>query len=68
MEFRLERIENKVEFFQAYDLKSLERQIDQQIENNKALMLDVFAVQHHTVFDPNAGKLSYSAVVHFKAM
>lgn len=67
MEFRLEKIENKVEFFQAYDLKTLERQIDQQIENNKALMLDVFAVQHQTVFDPNAGKLLYSAVVHFKA-
>ncbi|MBD0380814.1 YrzA family protein [Paenibacillus sedimenti] len=67
MEFRLDRIENKIEFFQAYDMKSLEQKIDEQIDNNKALLLDVFAIQHHVVFDPNAGKMLYSAVVHFKA-
>lgn len=67
MDFSLSRIENKVEFFQAYDLKSLEQRIDVQIENNKALLLDVASVQHQAVFDPNAGKVLYSAVVHFKA-
>ncbi|WP_020619860.1 YrzA family protein [Paenibacillus daejeonensis] len=67
MEFSLSRIENKVEFFQAYDLRSLEQRIDVQIENNKALMLDVASVQHQTVFDPNANKMLYTAVVHFKA-
>ncbi|MFD0698818.1 YrzA family protein [Paenibacillus sp. GCM10027628] len=67
MEFRLDRIENKIEFFQAYDMKSLEQKIDEQIDNNKALLLDVFAIQHNVVFDPNVGKMLYSAVVHFKA-
>ncbi|NMO94334.1 DUF2536 family protein [Paenibacillus lemnae] len=67
MDFSLSRIENKVEFFQSYDLKSLEQQIDSQIENNKALLLDVSAVQHQTVFDPNRSKVLYTAVVHFKA-
>ncbi|MFS0726039.1 YrzA family protein [Paenibacillus sp. 1P07SE] len=67
MEFSLSRIENKVEFFQAYDLKTLEQRIDTQIENNKALMLDVASVQHQAIFDPNASKIVYSAVVHFKA-
>ncbi|NEW06310.1 YrzA family protein [Paenibacillus sp. SYP-B3998] len=66
MDFKLDRIENKIEFFQAYDLQTLEKKIDDQIDNNKALLLDVFAIQHHVVFDPNAGKMLYSAVVHFK--
>jgi len=67
MDFRLDRIDNKIEFFQAYDMLMLEHKIDEQIENNKALLLDVHAIQHHVVFDPNAGKMLYSAVVHFKA-
>ncbi|WP_081798468.1 DUF2536 family protein [Paenibacillus darwinianus] len=55
-----------MEFFEAYDLKTLERAIAVQIDNNKALMLEVYAVSHHVVFDPNAGKMLYSAVVHFR--
>lgn len=66
MDFILDRIDNKIEFFQAYDMKTLEKQINEQIDNNKALLLDVFAIQHHIVFDPNANKMLYSAVVHFK--
>ncbi|GGG89207.1 YrzA family protein [Paenibacillus radicis (ex Gao et al. 2016)] len=66
MDFRLDLIENKVEFFEAYDLRTLEKHIDRQIENNKGLMLDVHAVQHHSAFNPNTGKMHYSAVVHFK--
>ncbi|MFB0847233.1 YrzA family protein [Paenibacillus oleatilyticus] len=66
MSFTLDRIENKIEFFEAYDLKTLEVKIDAQIENNKALLLDVFSISHQVVFDPNAGKMLYSAVVHFK--
>ncbi|MCP1305949.1 YrzA family protein [Paenibacillus tyrfis] len=66
MSFTLDRIENKIEFFEAYDLKTLETKIDAQIENNKALLLDVFSISHQVVFDPNAGKMLYSAVVHFK--
>lgn len=67
MDFILDRMENKIEFFQGYDLRTMEKQIAEQINNNKALLLDVFAIQHQTTFDPNAGKMLYSAVVHFKA-
>lgn len=66
MDFILDRMETKIEFFQSYDLKKLEKIISEQIDNNKALLLDVFAISHHVVFDPNAGKMLYSAVVHFK--
>lgn len=67
MVFKIERIEDKVEFFEATDLKRLEKMIDEQIENNKALMLTVNSVQHQVLIDPNTGKRLYSAVVHFKA-
>ncbi|WNR42619.1 DUF2536 family protein [Paenibacillus roseipurpureus] len=66
MDFILDRLETKIEFFQSYDLKKLESLINEQIDNNKALLLDVFAISHDVVFDPNAGKMLYSAVVHFK--
>ncbi|WP_072332511.1 MULTISPECIES: DUF2536 family protein [unclassified Paenibacillus] len=66
MEFRLDMIEDKVEFFEAYDLKNLERKVEEQVTINKSLMLQVASVQHQTVFDQNAGKLLYTAVVHFK--
>lgn len=66
MEFRLDLLETKIEFFEANDLKSLEQQINRQVEINKALMLDVFAVNHHTAFNPSTEKMHYSAVVHFK--
>jgi Protein of unknown function (DUF2536) len=67
MGFSLERIENKIEFFEANDLKTLEKKIDEQIENNQALLLTVHAISHHVVFNPNSGRMLYSAVVHFKA-
>ncbi|RXT04172.1 YrzA family protein [Ammoniphilus sp. CFH 90114] len=67
MQFKLERIEDKVEFFEAMDLKRLEKIIDEQIENNKALMLQVHAVQHQVTLDAATGKRLYTAVVHFKA-
>jgi hypothetical protein len=63
VDFILDIIENKIEFFEAYDLKTLERKIDEQIENNKALLLKVYSISHHVVYDPNAGKMLYSAVV-----
>lgn len=66
MDFILEQIETKVEFFEAYDLKSLERKIAERMDINKALLLDVHTVTHQTVFDPNADKMLYTAVVHFK--
>lgn len=66
MEFILDKIENKVEFFEAYDLRTLERKIEDQINNNKALLLDVYSVQHHVTFDPNLNKMLYTAAVHYK--
>ncbi|GGD53644.1 DUF2536 family protein [Paenibacillus nasutitermitis] len=67
MEISLSRIENKIEFFEAQDLRTLEAKINDQIENNKALMLDVFTLSHQAVFNPMTHKMQYSAVVHFKA-
>ncbi|MDQ6419007.1 DUF2536 family protein [Paenibacillus sp. LHD-117] len=66
MDFKLDLIETKVEFFEAADLKSLEAQIERAIEINKALMLDVHAVSHQVAANPRTEKLQYSAVVHFK--
>lgn len=66
MDFKLEKIRDKVEFFQATDLKKLEKMIDVQIENNKVLMLEVHSVSHQVTIDPNSGIPIYSAVVHFK--
>lgn len=66
MDFILDRMETKIEFFEAYDLRTLERQIDEQMNMNKALMLDVHSVQHQVTFDPNKGKMLYSAAVHYR--
>jgi hypothetical protein len=67
LEFKLDRIHDKVEFFEASNLKSLERAIDVQIENNKVLMLEVYSVTHQVTFDPKVERRLYTAVVHFKA-
>ncbi|MFC4100104.1 DUF2536 family protein [Paenibacillus xanthanilyticus] len=67
MDFMLDRLTDKVEFFQAYDLASLEKTIAVKIDDNKAMLLEVNAVQHNVVFDPRAEKMLYSATVHFKA-
>jgi hypothetical protein len=67
MNITLDILQDKVEFHQAYDLKELERTIEERIDVNKALLLKVHAVQHQVVFDPVRNKLHYSAVVHFKA-
>ncbi|HZG73402.1 MAG TPA: YrzA family protein [Chondromyces sp.] len=68
MAFRLDLdlIEDKIEFFEANDLASLEKKIDEKIEQNKAIMLSVHSVSHQMQFDPD-GRKHYSAVVHFKA-
>ncbi|MCI3922594.1 YrzA family protein [Paenibacillus sp. TRM 82003] len=62
----LDQIESQIEFFEAYDLRTLEKKINEQIENNKALLLGVFTIQHQVTFDPNHNKMLYTAVVHFK--
>jgi hypothetical protein len=66
MEFSLDLLETKIEFFEAADLMTLETLIERAIEINKALMLDVHHVSHQMAFNPRADKLHYSAVVHFR--
>ncbi|MBY0123878.1 YrzA family protein [Bacillus sp. S/N-304-OC-R1] len=66
MNFQLDLIQDKIEFFEAYDLKTLEKKINTQIEHNKAILLQVHQVSHQMITDEN-GKPYYSAVVHFKA-
>ena len=66
MDFKFDLIEDKIEFFESSDLKTLEKKVNEQIDNNKALLLAVHAVSHQMHVDEN-GKRFYSAVVHFKA-
>lgn len=59
-------IQDKVEFFEATDLATLEKKINEQIEHNKAIMLEVHHVSYHMHLLENRQRL-YSAMVHFKA-
>lgn len=65
MNFQIEMIEDKVEFFEGDSLKTLERKINEQIEINKAILLAVNSVTHQTTLLDN-GRIYYTAVVHFK--
>ena len=66
MNFQLDIIEDKVELFEANDLKSLEKKINDQIEVNRSILLSVHSVSHQIHVDED-GKRYYTAVVHFKA-
>jgi Protein of unknown function (DUF2536) len=66
MDFILDKMETKIEFFEAYDLKTLERSMEEQININKALLLEVHTVQHQVTFDPIRNKMLYTALVHYK--
>lgn len=66
MSFTFEMIEDKVEFFEAASIALLEKKINEQVDNNKALMLEVHHVSHQMVMDPESKRPYYSAVVHFK--
>ena len=65
MEFKLDLIEDKVEFFEATSIQNLEKQIQQKIDQNKAIMLSVHNVSHQIHTTPE-GKPIYTAVVHYK--
>ena len=65
MEFSLELIEDKIEIFEASSPKALEKQIEEQINHNKAIMLAVNTVSYQIYTSPE-GKPTYSAAVHFK--
>ncbi|KAA6451201.1 YrzA family protein [Bacillus swezeyi] len=65
MSFKLDLIKDKIEFFEAPTVEELEKKVNEQIENNQALLLRVHSVSHQTaVVD---GRMIYSAAVHFKA-
>ena len=66
MNFQFDLIQDKVEFFEATNIKTLEKKINEQIEVNKAILLTVHSVAHQIHIDEN-GRTFYSAVVHFKA-
>ena len=65
MNFQIDFIEDKVEFFEDTDLLALEKKINEQIDINKAILLAVQSVSHQMHVDEN-GRRFYSAVVHFK--
>lgn len=65
MNFKLDLIEDKVEFFEALDLKTLQKKIETQIDENKAIMLGVHSVSHQMHVHEN-GQTYFTAVVHFK--
>lgn len=65
MNFQLDVIEDKIEFFEANDLRTLEKKISDQIEINKSILLSVHSVSHQMHIDEN-GRKFFSAVVHFK--
>lgn len=67
MDFTLDRIENKIELLEAPDMATLERRIAEQIDINRALLLDVHSVSHQVVYDPNRFVMLYTAMIHFKA-
>jgi len=66
MEFKLDIIQDKIEFFESYDLKTLEKNINIQIEHNKTILLEVHHASHQHHVDED-GRRYYSAIVHFKA-
>jgi hypothetical protein len=66
MNISFDLLEDKVEFFEADTLKTLEKKINEQIEHNKAILLQVHSVSHQVTVDDNGRRL-FTAVVHFKA-
>jgi hypothetical protein len=64
--FKLEFIKDKVEFFEAEKITDLERKINEQIEVNKAILLEIHSVAHQ-MHVTEEGRRFYSAAVHFKA-
>lgn len=65
MDFTFDLIEDKIEFFEAWNSKDLEKAIQTQIDINRAIMLTVYSVSHQMTLTED-GRTLYSAVVHFK--
>ncbi|MET3507495.1 YrzA family protein [Halalkalibacter oceani] len=66
MAIQLDRIGDKIEFYEAFDLPTLEALINDKIEQNKALLLRVHSVQHSVHIHPKTERPVYTAVVHYK--
>ncbi|NEU31593.1 YrzA family protein [bacterium LRH843] len=67
MMIQLDRIEDKIECFEATDMQTLEKKINEKIEDNKVLLLHVYSVHHSVHINPRTERPVYSAIVHFKA-
>lgn len=65
MGFQLELFEDKIEFFEAHNLQTLEKRIAEKIEENRAILLSVHSVSHQMSITEN-GQPYFTAVVHFK--
>ncbi|WHY84811.1 DUF2536 family protein [Neobacillus novalis] len=65
MNFQFDLIEDKVEFFEANNLKTLQKKIEAQIDENRAILLGVHSVSHQMHVNEN-GQTYFTAVVHFK--
>ncbi|KIL44486.1 DUF2536 family protein [Jeotgalibacillus soli] len=67
MSFHVEMLKDKVEFYEAHSLSSLEKKINDQMEHNQAILLRVHSVSHQVTIDEK-GRPYYTAVVHYKAI
>jgi hypothetical protein len=65
MNFQIDFIDDKVEFFEANNLKTLQKKIEVQIEENRAILLAVHSVSHQMHVNEN-GQTYFTAVIHFK--
>jgi len=65
MNFQFDLIEDKVEFFEANNLIALQKKIESQIDENRAILLGVHSVTHQMHVNEN-GQTYFTAVVHFK--
>ncbi|MCM3215280.1 MULTISPECIES: DUF2536 family protein [Bacillati] len=65
MNFQLDIIQDKVEFFEGESLKTIEKRISEQIEINKGILLSVHSVNHQTTLQEN-GRPYHTVMVHFK--
>lgn len=59
-------LRDKVEFFEAKDLKHLEKAIQNKIDTNTDLLLEVKQVQYQMITNPVNGRTHATAMVHFK--
>ncbi|MFC0270093.1 DUF2536 family protein [Metabacillus herbersteinensis] len=66
MNFQLDFLKDKIEIFEAENIKDLEKRINEQIVHNQAILLGVHSVTHQ-MHVTEEGRRFYSAVVHFKA-